>query len=104
MTSDIEHNAPFISDDNALTIELINIFRAATTTTRPARCGGFYISFVDFAAVLDGDEAVARRVLSASNFIPRDDGTWTFKRGGWPLQDTISFDCLTDSVDFHRPV
>lgn len=91
--------------DRAMISELIAVLNGVVVRNRnKVAAGGFRVNFDHFCAHVDEDPALARGVLTGAGFTPSTDGDWVYRRGCWPLSDTLDFDILVDVVDFHRPV
>jgi hypothetical protein len=72
-----------------------------------ARGRGMRIPFEWLRDILDGDERLTRRVLTAAGFMPPTSTEWTFGRGGARLEQYAYpeglADRLTDILDDYEP-
>ena len=72
-----------------------------------ARGRGMRIPFEWLRDILDGDERLTRRVLTAAGFTPPTSTEWSFGRGGARLEQYAYpeglADRLTDVLDYYSP-
>ncbi|WP_152474019.1 hypothetical protein [Roseovarius sp. THAF9] len=88
--------------------ELAIVLRSAVERIPRFRSLGFYVPFKWAVVHLDDDPDLARKVLSAANFVPDTEGRWVWRRGLYPLSKVTDMNVLGDTlvsvVDFHRPI